>query len=409
MSNVYALESYINSANGRYKKGESVCFFPFVFLNDQPVREGSISWVLLKNNEVEIAKGEVDLDTFGAAAKGTLHEPGFLECQFTYTDADGSKHSTTHAASFSSSEIRASTPTPDDFDAFWDQQKEKLAQIPLNYKMTQLPSENIDLFDVTVDSVGGTPVSGYYAKPKKTEPQSLPIIILPHGAGTHSARVNLAIQLASMGFLAFDINAHGILNSKDAEYYQQQSKNELVNYRHQGFNNKTPDDVYFTGMFLRAKRSVDFMTDQPEWDHKNVFFLGSSQGALQSFAGAYLDKRVTAIGVSVPAGSDLTGSLVNRATGWPDPHLFAKNHNYDHDTVMKNVRYFDNINFAAKLEIPALFTVGFVDGVCKPSTVYSVYNNYKGPKNIIERPRMGHVNPREIQDELMGFLMSHIR
>jgi cephalosporin-C deacetylase len=44
--------------------------------------------------------------------------------------------------------------------------------------------------------------------------------------------------------------------------------------------------------------------------------------------------------------------------------------------------YFDGLNFAARAHSPALFSVGLMDDVCPPSTVFAAYNHYSAPKQI---------------------------
>jgi cephalosporin-C deacetylase len=52
------------------------------------------------------------------------------------------------------------------------------------------------------------------------------------------------------------------------------------------------------------------------------------------------------------------------------------------ETVFHTLSYFDGMNFAARARAAALFSVGLMDEVCPPSTVYAAYNHYAGPKQI---------------------------
>jgi cephalosporin-C deacetylase len=40
------------------------------------------------------------------------------------------------------------------------------------------------------------------------------------------------------------------------------------------------------------------------------------------------------------------------------------------------------MNFATRANAPALFSVGLMDDICPPSTVFSAYNHYKAEKQI---------------------------
>ncbi len=403
----YTLEILVNSATAVYKLGEKILFFARVFKDDVPLTEGVAHFEILKDNQSPIKSGNLPLNMPGACIVTSLDEPGFIECRVTYTPEGSPPIRESHGAAVAPLDIKPSLPLPDDFDDFWEEQKERLAAIPMKVSEVEREAHQVLLYDIRIDCVGEVPVSAYLAKPLHAKPNSAPAFITPHGAGCHSAKSMNAIQLASMGYLALDINAHGLLNDQPKSYYEEMAAGPLADYRHRGMN-ESPGQVYFVDMFLRMKRAIEYMTGLEEWDGENLFIMGSSQGAFQTFAGAYLDKRVKAIAVGVPAGSDLTGSVINRVTGWPSPQLMIEKKGWDRDKVMHSCRYIDNMNFAAKIEVPALFSVGFVDGTCKPTTVYAVYNNYAGPKRIINRPRMGHTSPREIRDEFIEFLTQQI-
>ena len=61
---------------------------------------------------------------------------------------------------------------------------------------------------------------------------------------------------------------------------------------------------------------------------------------------------------------------------------FCKNHREDIETVFQTLSYFDGLNFAVRAKAPALFSVGLMDTICPPSTVFAAYNHYSGPKDI---------------------------
>jgi cephalosporin-C deacetylase len=52
------------------------------------------------------------------------------------------------------------------------------------------------------------------------------------------------------------------------------------------------------------------------------------------------------------------------------------------ERVFQTLDYFDGVNFAARAKMPALFSVGLMDDICPPSTVYAAYNHYAGPKEM---------------------------
>ncbi len=59
---------------------------------------------------------------------------------------------------------------------------------------------------------------------------------------------------------------------------------------------------------------------------------------------------------------------------------------------MEAVRYYDAMNFATRTKAGAIFTVGFIDTTCPPSSVYAAYNNVSGKKSIHHDPDAGHTS-----------------
>jgi cephalosporin-C deacetylase len=55
----------------------------------------------------------------------------------------------------------------------------------------------------------------------------------------------------------------------------------------------------------------------------------------------------------------------------------------DHiDAAFRTLSYFDGMNFAVRSTARALFSVGLMDEICPPSTVFAAYNHFSGPKDI---------------------------
>jgi cephalosporin-C deacetylase len=52
------------------------------------------------------------------------------------------------------------------------------------------------------------------------------------------------------------------------------------------------------------------------------------------------------------------------------------------DTVFNTLSYFDGVNLATRANCQGLFSVGLMDKICPPSTVYAAYNYFSGPKEI---------------------------
>lgn len=395
--------------NATYKTGEAVNFTITLAKGSPAPRDAEITWSISKDGVPPIVNGKAKLVDGKATATASLDEPGFLLCRVSWNQ-DGRVHSSLGGAAIDPLLIKPSMPVPDDFDAFWDAQKKKLAAVPAKATMIPVPApaniKKAETFDVKVDALG-TPVSGYLARPLNAKPKSLPIILMVHGAGVVSSNLSSAASWAEQGMLAFNMNAHGIPNGKPPAYYTNLAQTDLKDYRYVGRDSR--ETCYFLGMFLREMRALDFLCSQPEWDGKTVVVYGSSQGGFQGFAIAAIDSRVTFLAAGVPAGCDHTGVLVNRVNGWPKIVPNLPDGKPD-PKVLEASRYFDNVNFAAKTKAKgAYLTVGFIDTTCPPTGVYAAYNALPiAAKAIYDDIPSGHANSPQASAAMVEAVRKHV-
>jgi cephalosporin-C deacetylase-like acetyl esterase len=378
-----------------YKQGEKVVYTVKLLLDHQPVKSAEVRWTISKDGVPPIRTGHLKLSDGSGELTGELNEPGFLQCSVDFQTPAKSGLRAVAGAAIDPLAIKPSLPVPADFDSFWSAQKEKLAQVPVNPRLTPIESQpGVELFDLQADCVGA-PVSGYFARPAGAKTKSLPIILTVQGAGVRNSNRAGTVGWAKDGFLALDINAHGIPNGKPDEFYTGLADGDLKDYRTRGRESR--ETVYFLGMFLREVRALDFLTAQPEWNGRTVIVHGGSQGGAQSIVAAGLDSRVTFFAAMVPAMCDHSGGVVGRINGWPK--LVPDDPNGKPDPkILEVARYFDAMNFATRSKAGAFVSVGFIDTTCPPTSVYAAYNALPGPKEIFNDPPSIHaISPASLR------------
>lgn len=387
-----------------YQLGESATFNVEVKKDGKPLADGEVTCVLSKDGWKPQAPQKIAVKDGKATITGKLDEAGFLQARFTIDNVTALS-----GVGFSPLKIQPSMPAPDDFDQFWKEQKAALAAVPLKSTLTPVkaPVDKVDAFDVQIDCIG-KPVSGYFGKPQGAKPKSLPAILFVHGAGVRSSSLgNTRWATEADGMLAMDINAHGIPNGKPADYYKDLSEGELKDYRAMGRTDR--NECYFKGMFLRLMRAIDFLAAQPEWDGKTLIVYGSSQGGLQALAATGLDPRVTLICAGVPAGCDHTGSKVDRISGWPKFSPIGADGKPDPKSL-ETSRYFDCVNFAQRAGCKeAAVTVGFIDAVCPPTSVYAAYNALGMKKSLFNDINAGHTNTPAAVKFMREAVLKHVQ
>ena len=395
-------------ADALYHQGEPVRFNITVTDSGKPA-VGVVEWAILKDGLPTEQKGKAELVDGKAVANGTLGEPGFLQVRAVYRpDAKAKAASVVGlgGAAIDPTEIKRSLPVPDDFDAFWDGMKKKLAAVPIEPKLVSVksPVKDVESFDVTAPALG-IQISGYMSKPVGAKPKSLPIILTVHGAGVSDSSLGGSASWASKGFLAMDMNAHGLPNGKPKQFYADLYAGPMNPYRYEFRNDR--EKAYFTGMMLRLIRGIDVLAAQPEWDGKRVIVYGSSQGGYQAIAAAGLDARVTFFAAGVPAGCDPSGMMASRIAGWPK--IVPMKDGKPDLAVVEAFRYIDCMNFATRTKAAGCyFTVGFIDGVCPPTSVYAAYNQLNIPKEIYNDIPSGHAHSQKASDGMRKAVMKYV-
>ena len=379
-----------NHAGGFYTSGEPIRFLIRVTRGEKPVPRAAVSYEIQLNGTKAHKSGDGATDAGGVLTVETsLNEPGCLAIVARVAISESETIKAESGVAVDAAKLKPALPAPDDFDAFWTAQTKRLAEMPKNTRLTpvKVPREgweaDVECFDVQIDCPGGAPMSGYFARPKGAKPRSCPAWISFHGAGAHSSTLIAAAGRAkARHMLGMDINAHGIPNGKPDEYYRDLLKGELKGYGFKGMDSR--DTCYFLGMYLRIKRAIDFLCEQPEWDGTTLIASGSSQGGGQAIVAAGLDRRVTLVSAGLPAMCDLAGSAANRGAGWP---LGTRKLT---EPQLQTVRYFDACHFAARARARAVVRVGLVDHTCWPTGMLAMCNQLEGTKNVLVFHNSGH-------------------
>ena len=162
-------------------------------------------------------------------------------------------------------------------------------------------------------------------------------------------------------------------------------------------------------MYVGCIRANDFLTSLPQYDGKNLGVAGGSQGGALSIVTAALDSRVKYLVSYYPAHKRSNGLLKGRAGGWP--HLFAKNNVAYNNTREKlnTVKYYDVVNFARLLKVPGMYSWGFNDETCPPTSTYAAYNVITAPKQLYLALETGHWTYPEQNEKTNNWMVDQLK
>ena len=339
-----------------------------------------ISQDLMSPRKIGTVKTNKGIATIKA---GTMKQPGFLRCKVTYTDK-GKTYTALGTIGFSPEQIKPVTKYPSDFIEFWNANIEQARKPDLNPKMTLLPekcTKTVDVYQISYSvSNSRKRFYGMLAMPKA--PGKYPAMVQYPGAGVYA--IDAPISFAEQGIIAMAVGIHAMPNNLDASIYKDLDGGVLSGYP--TINMERLNDYYYQQVIRGAVRAIDFIETLPEFNGC-VATYGGSQGGYLSIVVAALHQSVKYVVANFPAMSDLAGYTEGRAGGWP--HIFKNSENQT-PLLLKNLSYYDTVNFARHINVPGFYAFGFNDLTCAPTTTYSVYNTVTAPKSLYTTPLSGH-------------------
>ena len=338
---------------------------------------------------------------------GTMNMAGFYRCTVSAM-YNGKVYKNLATVGFNPEQIKPAASSPSDFMQFWDQAKADLAKVPIDANMTLIPercTEKVNVYHVNLQNFRtGSRLYGILCVPKDKS-KKYPALLRVPGAGIRP--YNGDVATAEMGVITLEIGIHGIPVNMDANVYSSLANGALSGYP--AFNLEDRDRYYYKRVYMGCVRANDFLTSLPEFDGKNLGVTGGSQGGALSIVTAALDSRVKFLGAYYPALSDLTGFLIGRAGGWP--HLFSKENVNSGSTPdkIKTAGYYDVVNFARIVKVPGMYSWGFNDATCPPTSMYAAYNVINAPKSLFLAIETGHWNYPEQRENMNSWLYKQLK
>jgi cephalosporin-C deacetylase len=108
-----------------------------------------------------------------------------------------------------------------------------------------------------------------------------------------------------------------------------------------------------------------------------VAVTGGSQGGGIALAAAGLASGLVGVMPEVPFGCHFRRAveLSDRAP-YTEITRYLSVHREHAPAAFRTLAYLDGVSLGRRATAPALFSVGLMDPICPPSTVYAAYNNY---------------------------------
>ncbi|MBU8785965.1 MULTISPECIES: acetylxylan esterase [Bacillus] len=296
----------------------------------------------------------------------------------------------------------------DDFQEFWEESLGELAKEKAEPQLERYdyPADGVNVYWLTYRSIGGAHIKGWYAVPGRKGPH--PAIVKYHGYNaSYDGDIHDIVNWALHGYAAFGMLVRGQNGSEDTSG---SPHGHVPGWMTKGILD--PKTYYYRYVYLDAVRALEVVKGFAEVDEKRIGVIGASQGGGLAIAVSALSDIPAAAVSEYPYLSNFQRAI---DTAIDQPYLeinsfFKRNGSADIERkAMNTLSYFDIMNLAESVKAPVLMSIGLVDTITPPSTVFAAYNHLNTEKELKVYRYFGHEFIPAFQTEKLAFLRKHLK
>ena len=316
-------------------------------------------------------------------------------------------------------EYRTSTREPDGLDEWWAGRVEAaraLARPPALTPHEPGLYDPVEVYDVEFSGGGGDRIRAWYLRPRDTPGAPMVVKFIGYGGGRGTPTEHVLLPALGYALLVMDSRGQGgrwATGATPDGAAGTGPENSLVMTR--GIT--SPENYYYTRMFTDAARAVDTALElagsgsaATSGSAPGIAVTGGSQGGALALAAAALRPgAVRVCHADVPFLCDIQRAvtLAPHAPYTEIPEFLAKNVQLIEPTL-NTLRYVDCALLARRITATTLMSVGLMDDICPPSTVFAAYNEITAEKEIAVFPYSGHDWPAAHTERQLAHLRQHL-
>ncbi|SDG60769.1 cephalosporin-C deacetylase [Lentzea fradiae] len=307
---------------------------------------------------------------------------------------------------------RVTTPEPADLDEWWAAHLAKTTAAATPTSLTRHEPElygPLEVHDVEFSGAHGHRVRGWFLRPRSDEP--LPVVVTYIGYGGGRGLPAQHTLLPSAGYAVFVMDSRG--QGGQWSVGATGDAGAGTGPEHPGVMTRgisSPDDYYYTRLFLDAARAVDVAAELPGVDPGRIGVTGGSQGgALALAASALRPGQVKVCHSDVPFLCDLHRAIhIGTTRPYTEISDFLAQHDALVPTVLRTLQYVDCALLARRITAASLLSVGLMDETCPPSTVYAAYHEISAPKEMTVSRFGKHTTPTSHVETQLRHFRDHL-
>ncbi|MEN0045993.1 MAG: acetylxylan esterase [Bacteroidota bacterium] len=367
-----SLQLKTNHTNARYTINESIQI-------EVAGDDGIASYKIWQDQYTPIIEeGEIEIQNGRATIEFQHPKAAVLTCKVTQ---NGEKESI--GIAINPFEVNALKEEPEDFDAFWDEAKTELQNVPLNPQLTFRSEDNHSrTYRINLGNIDDRRVYGYISIPKGSGTFPAMLILPPYGFTPNlvSPKQNICRDI---GMIALSLSIHNVEpDTRDPDAYK---PNDISN----------PYGNYYRQAVTGALQAINYLFTRDDFSG-DLIVSGVSQGAGLAIMTAGLDERVKLLNFSGVTHAQHQGRTYGEASGFPYYlHQVRNSPQAEREAAQSAAQYYESIYFARRYQGKALMAIGYLDDVTHPSTQLAVFNALSGEKVLIHSQPTAHMHPSE--------------
>jgi len=288
-----------------------------------------------------------------------------------------------------------------DFDSFWASTLAEAAKSPLDPKFVPWEGglDALEVYDASFAGFGGQRIAAWLVLPARALRSGLPaaeagklpcaVEFIGYGGGRSFPWDYSFWANAGMAHFVMDSRGQGSSWSSGDTPDGGPAGLAIPGYMTRGI--ESPETYYYRRIMTDAVRAVEAAASHPAVDPDRIFVTGISQGGGLTISTAALSERVSFLMPDVPFLCHYRRAAeITDGDPYGEIARYLHVHRDDGERTFRTLSYFDGLNFAARTELPALYSTALMDTICPPSTVFAAYNWHAGPKEIRVYPYNNH-------------------